>query len=118
MATPYNKDFNKTNSGKIALEYSAEKVADWIENGTPSKTWKTVRNQILGLLEDGIPNTQGIYDLLAQEQKLKLKAQELNDKRFVTKVIRSGLKHNNPVIMKMIPENIKKELAPDIKSNS
>ena len=55
---------------------------------------------------------------MAQEQKLKLKAQELNDKRFVTKVIRSGLKHNNPVIMKMIPENIKKELAPDIKSNS
>ena len=47
MATPYNKDFNNPNSGRISLEYSAEKVADWIENGTPSKTWKTVRNQIL-----------------------------------------------------------------------
>jgi len=118
MATPYNKDFNKTNSGKIALEYSAEKVAEWVEDGTPYKTWDEIENIILGLVKRGVPSTQGIYDLLTEENKLKLKALQLNNKRFVTKVIRSGLRHNNPVMMDLIPEEIQKEIAKDIKSNS
>ncbi len=118
MATPYTNDFNNKNSGKVTLEYSSEKITEWTTNGTPYKTWENIRNLILGLVHEGVPSTQGIYDLQSEENKLKLKTQELNDKRFATKVIRSGMRHNSPEILALIPEDVQKEIAKDIKSNS
>lgn len=119
MSSTYTKTFNNTSSGKFKKEYSSDQIANWKKSGTQmGKSWKHIRNLILGLVHTGVPSLSELDDLYQEEKALKVKAMDLNDTAFATRVIHSLMRTNDPVVKELIPEDTLKSIAKDMKSNS
>tara|TARA_R100000808_G_scaffold924_1_gene4427 strand:- start:3060 stop:3419 length:360 start_codon:yes stop_codon:yes gene_type:complete len=119
MGSTYTKTFNNTSSGNFIKEYSSDQIANWKKNGTQmGKSWKQIQNLILGLVHTGVPTLSELADLYQEEKALKVKAMDLNDTAFATRVIHSMMRNNDPVVKELIPEDTLKAIAKDLKSNS